>query len=321
MEIVLAVFCGFVLDLIFGDPQHIPHPIRFIGLLIEKTEYLFRKIFPKTKIGEIIGGVFLNITVLLITYSVAFFIIKGLGYINPSLKIASEILFCYQIFATKSLKTESMRVHKYLIKNDMINSRKYLSWIVGRDTENLESKEITKAVVETIAENTSDGVIAPMIYMLIGGAPLGFLYKAANTLDSMVGYKNDKYINFGKFSAKVDDILNFIPAVLTGILMIIGSLFIGLDTKNGWRIFKRDRNNHERPNSGKPESACAGVLNIQLGGDSFYFGKLYKKKTIGDANREIVADDIVMTNKLMYTTSILSLLVLELIRIIAVVII
>lgn len=318
MEIVLAVLIGFILDLIFGDPHFLPHPIQFIGWLIDINEKILRKILPKNKMGEIIGGVFLNIIVLTVSFLLPFFILKGLKMINPWVGFVVEIIFCYEIFATKSLKTESLRVYKYLKIDDMENSRKYLSWIVGRDTENLDSTQITKAVVETVAENTSDGVIAPMIFMLIGGAPLGFLYKGVNTLDSMVGYKNDKYINFGKFSAIVDDILNFIPAILTGWLMIVGAVFAKLDYKNAFRIYKRDRKNHASPNSGKPESACAGALNVQLAGDAFYFGKLYKKKKIGDTNREIKPDDIVTTNKLMYVSAILGLIIFLGIRIVAV---
>ena len=210
-------------------------------------------------------------------------------------------------------------MYKYIKAGDLQNSRKYLSWIVGRDTESLDFKQITKAVVETVAENASDGVIAPMIFMLLGGAPFGFLYKGVNTLDSMVGYKNDKYLYFVKFSAIIDDILNFIPARITGMAMVLGAFLVGLDGKNAWRIFLRDRHNHASPNSANPESACAGALNIQLAGDAFYFGKLYKKKTIGDDNRAVSAEDIVKATNLMYVASLLSLIVFEGIRLILVV--
>lgn len=319
MEIVIVVAAAFVLDLIFGDPHFLPHPIRLIGLLISGLSKALRKIFPKNKSGEFTAGVLLNIIVLAVSFVVPYYILQGLNMVHPWLKYIAETLFCYQIFAGKSLKQESMRVYKHIKAGDLPNSRKYLSWIVGRDTESLDFKQITKAVVETIAENASDGVIAPMIFMLIGGAPLGFLYKGVNTLDSMVGYKNEKYINFGKFSAIVDDILNFIPARITGLAMVIGAFFIGLDGKNAWKIFLRDRHNHASPNSANPESACAGALNIQLAGDAYYFGKLYKKKTIGDDNRPVCPEDIVKSANLMYAASILSLIVFEGVRLILVV--
>ena len=319
MEIVIIVAVAFLLDLIFGDPYWLPHPIRLIGLLISGCETILGRIFPESKRGALIAGIFLNLIVVATSFAVPFFLLKGLALINPWLRYVVETLFCYQIFAGKSLKQESMRVYKYIKAGDLQNSRKYLSWIVGRDTESLDFKQITKAVVETVAENASDGVIAPMIFMLLGGAPFGFLYKGVNTLDSMVGYKNEKYLYFGKFSAIIDDILNFIPARITGMAMVLGAFLVGLDGKNAWRIFLRDRHNHASPNSANPESACAGALNIQLAGDAFYFGKLYKKKTIGAANRAVSAEDIVKATNLMYVASLLSLIVFEGIRLILVV--
>lgn len=319
MEIVTAVFLGFVLDLIFGDPHRLPHPICLIGNLISKSEKLIRKVFPKSAGGEFAGGILLWFVVVSLSFAVPYTLLWVFGLISPWLKFAAEVLFCYQIFAAKSLKTESMRVHKYIEGEDIENSRKYLSWIVGRDTANLDFKQITKAVIETVAENASDGVIAPMLFMLIGGAPLGFLYKGVNTLDSMVGYKNDHYINFGKWSAVADDVFNFIPARITGLAFVCGSAFVGLDSKKSWEIFKRDRHNHASPNSANPESACAGALHVQLAGDAYYFGKLYKKKTIGDDIRPAEAEDIVRTCRLMYAASVLCLLLFEAVRIILVV--
>lgn len=318
MKIAAAVLIGYILDCIFGDPYNMPHPIRYIGLLISALEKLTRKVFPKSKGGEIVAGAVTNILVLATSFALPFFILWGLGKIHPYLEFAVETFFCYQIFAGKSLKKESMRVGKYVKAGDIENSRKYLSWIVGRDTQDLTFEQIIKAVVETVAENSSDGVIAPMIFMMIGGAPLGFLYKGVNTLDSMVGYKNDKYINFGKVSAIVDDIFNYIPARITGIAMVIASFFTGFDGKNAWKIFKRDRKNHASPNSGQCESAAAGALRIQLAGDAYYFGKLYKKKTIGDPIRPIEPEDIERSVKLMYGASILCLIVFEAIRIVSV---
>lgn len=314
MEIVLIIGAAFVLDLVLGDPRWLPHPICLIGNLISAGEKLLRSVFPKTASGERWAGTVLWFLVISISFAVPFFLLKGLALIQPWAAYLVQTLFCYQILAAKSLKTESMRVYKYIKAEDLENSRKYLSWIVGRDTENLSFKQITKAVVETIAENTSDGVIAPMLFMMIGGAPMGFLYKGVNTLDSMVGYKNDKYINFGRFSARADDVFNYIPARITAAAMIIGAFFTGLDGRNAWRIFLRDRHNHASPNSAHPESACAGALKVQLAGDAYYFGKLYKKKTIGDDNREIEAEDIPRTNRLMYAAAVICLILFSLIR-------
>lgn len=308
MTIIGCVLAGYILDLIIGDPHGLPHPIILIGNFISLVEKLLRKLFPKNNKGEFVAGFFLLIIVVFVTFSASYLILKLAYGANHYLGMAVEAFLCYQIFATKSLKKESMRVYDQIKKNDLNGARKYLSWIVGRDTENLDYEQITKAVVETIAENTSDGVIAPMLFMVIGGAPLGFLYKAINTLDSMVGYKNDKYMYLGRCSAIVDDIANYIPARITGLLFVISSMFIGLDYKNSLKILKRDRRNHASPNSAYPESACAGALNIQLAGDAYYFGKLYQKKTIGDNNREINMNDIVITNKLMYVSSVIAII-------------
>jgi adenosylcobinamide-phosphate synthase len=310
MEILISVVIGFVLDLIFGDPQWLPHPIRLIGLLISKGEIIIRKVFPKTKKGEFIGGLILAPIIIAIAFILPFVIIHLAGKINIYFKIAINSLFCYQILATKSLKTESMRVYYQLVKKDIPSARKFLSWIVGRDTENLMEEGITKATVETIAENTSDGVIAPLIFIVIGGAPLGFLYKAVNTLDSMIGYKNDKYIFFGRFAAKLDDVVNFIPAIISAHIMIAASFITGLDYKNAYRIYKRDKRNHSSPNSAKTESVCAGALNVQLAGDAYYFDKLVKKQTIGDSNRTIQIEDIPTANRLMYATAIMAVIIM-----------
>lgn len=319
MEMVIVVFVAFLLDLLFGDPRWLPHPIRFIGWLIDFLEKAIRSVFPKNKSGEIIGGIVLCVLVVSISFLVPFYLLKGLNAIHPWIKYVVETFFCYQIFATKSLRTESMRVYEHIKHQDIEGSRKYLSWIVGRDTQNLSFTQIIKAVIETIAENTSDGVIAPMLFMMIGGAPLGFFYKAVNTLDSMVGYKNEQYLNFGKFSAIFDDVVNFLPARITGLGMIIAACITEFDGKNAWNMFWRDRHNHSSPNSANPEAACAGALNIQLAGDAYYFGKLYQKKTIGDDHRPVEAIDIPKANKLMYVTASICLVVFETIRIITVV--
>lgn len=298
-----AIIAGFILDLIIGDPRWLYHPVRIIGKMISGGEKLARKVFPKTAKGEFIGGMIMSITVILVSGAVPFFLLWGAGLISPWLRFGLEVFFCCQIFATKSLKTESMKVYYQLKKGNMPEARKFLSWIVGRDTEGLNEKQVTKATVETVAENTSDGIIAPMIYMFLGGAPLAFLYKGVNTLDSMIGYKNDKYLYFGRFAAKTDDVFNFIPAVFSGLIMVFASFICGFNGKNAWKIFLRDRHNHSSPNSAKTEAVCAGALEIQLAGDAWYFGKLVKKKTIGDPLREPEPEDIKRANILLYATA------------------
>lgn len=304
MSIAFSIFTGFLLDSIFGDPRRLPHPICLIGNFISLMEKVLRRAFPKSEKGELAGGAVLAAAVPAAAFGVSFMILRLCEAVSPVLKFAVETFFCYQIFAAKSLKDESMRVYRYVEAGDIENSRKYLSWIVGRDTEELNFEKIDKAVVETVAENTSDGVVAPLIFMAVGGAPLAFLYKGVNTLDSMVGYKNDRYLYFGRASAKLDDLLNFIPARLTGLAMCIGAFITGLDWRTAFRIYRRDRKNHSSPNSAHPESACAGALNIQLGGDAYYFGRLYRKKTIGDDIRPVDSGDIKLAIRLMYAASV-----------------
>lgn len=309
MNTIFILVIAFILDCIFGDPQSLPHPICLIGNLIKRGEVFYRKHVK----NEFLGGMLLTVTVVTLSLLVPFFIIFILGKVNRYLALAINILFFYQILAAKSLKTESMKVYYPLKSGDILDARKFLSWIVGRDTGALDEEGVTKATVETVAENTTDGVVAPMIFLAIGGAPLGFMYKAINTLDSMIGYKNDKYMYFGRFAARLDDVANFIPARITAIFMIIASSFAGLDFKNAFKIYVRDRRNHKSPNSAQTESVCAGALNVQLAGDAYYFGKLTKKPTIGDKNREIEPEDILRANKLMYTTVILILFVIVII--------
>ncbi len=306
----MTVIFGFVLDLIFGDPKWIYHPVCAIGSGINFFERKIREKFPKTESGEKVGGAVLLLIITTLCFFVPAFIIWSIGVFAPII----TIFFAYQIFATKSLKQESMKVFTALKGNDLMEARRYLSYIVGRDTTYLDEKEIIKATVETIAENLSDGVIAPMIYMAMGGVPLAFLYKGINTLDSMVGYKNEKYLYFGRASAVADDIANFIPSRISALLMLMASFFMELDYKNAAKIFKRDRLNHKSPNSAQTESVCAGALNVQLGGNSYYFGKLCEKQTIGDNNRDINVDDIKKTNDLMVASAVIGVIFLAVIN-------
>ena len=313
MLTLVAITLGFILDLIIGDPHSLPHPICLIGNLISWLEKVLRKIFSFSEKGLLCGGAVLVLLVTGTCFVIPFAILKLAGMINPWLAFAVETIMFYQIFATKCLRDESMKVYYALQKRDLDEARLMLSWIVGRDTKNLTEAEVTKGAVETIAENTADGIIAPMFYMFIGGAPLAFLYKGINTMDSMVGYKNDKYLYFGRCAAKLDDVANFIPARITGLVMVAAAYFLNLDAKQGWKTFCRDRYNHLSPNSAMTESVAAGALNIQLGGGHFYFGKWVYKDTIGDDIRPVKAEDIVTTNNLLYMTAVLSLILFALI--------
>ena len=312
---LVALVMGYILDLIFGDPYWMPHPVRFIGNLISILEKVIRRFMPKTKRGEYIGGIILTVMVVSISMVIPLVIILMAKSINTYLALTVETFMCYQILATKSLKVESMKVYDELAKNDLPSARKAVSMIVGRDTKDLTFSGVAKAAVETVAENTSDGIIAPMIFIAIGGAPMGFFYKAINTMDSMVGYKNERYINFGRFAAKLDDVVNYLPARISAYQMILSSFFLRYDYKNAFKIYKRDRYNHASPNSAQTESVCAGALDVQLAGNAYYFGKLYEKPTIGDDIREINYDDIKKANRLLYCTSIISLVIISVIKI------
>ena len=311
---LLAVILGFILDLIVGDPHWLYHPIRLVGHLISGLEKLLRSIFPKTEQGELIAGGFLLVLTAGITTASAWELLLAAGLVHPYLRFVLEVIMCYWVLATKSLKTETMKVYDALKSGDLKKARFAVSMVVGRDTEVLDDIGVTKAAVETVAENASDGVIAPLLFLMIGGAPLGFFYKAVNTMDSMVGYKNDKYLYFGRAAAKFDDVLNYIPARLSGMLMCGAAAFCGMDPKNAWRIYRRDRYNHSSPNSAHTEATAAGAMHIQLAGNAYYFGKLYEKPTLGDPDRPVEYEDIPRVNRLLYATAILSLVVFGLVK-------
>lgn len=308
-----AIVAGFILDLIFGDPHWLPHPICLIGNLIGFLEKNLRRLLAPGKTALLLGGALMVVIVLSLSFAVPYAVLMLAEQVSPWLRFALETIMFYQIFATKCLRDESMKVYTALHNNDLEDARVKLSWIVGRDTKELTAEEVTKGAVETVAENTADGIIAPMFYMFIGGAPLAFLYKGINTMDSMVGYKNDKFLYFGRCAAKLDDVANFIPARITGILMILASYFLNMNAAGAWKIFWRDRYNHLSPNSAMTESVTAGALNIQLGGDHYYFGKLVHKDTIGDNIRPVEAEDIVAVNNLLYMTAVISLLLFSLV--------
>lgn len=309
-----AILAGFIMDLLIGDPHWMYHPVRLIGKLITVLETMLRKIFSKTEDGERKSGFVLVVLVCGISVFTVWGLMKLAYYLNFWCGFLLEVIMCYQLFAVRSLKDESMKVYKELAKQDLEASRKAVSMIVGRDTENLTIEGVTKATVETIAENTSDGTLAPMFYMFIGGPVLGWFYKAVNTMDSMVGYKNEKYIHFGRYAAKFDDVMNYIPARLCGLLMIFASYILKMDWKNAKKIFLRDRFNHASPNSAQTEAVMAGALRIQLAGDAWYFGKRYEKPTIGDALRPVEIEDIPRANRLLNATAIVSFIIFGIVR-------
>ena len=308
---IYALAAGFILDLIIGDPRWLYHPVCVIGNLIALLEKILRKIFPKTDKGELVAGTVEVILVCLFSGGIPFLILHFLYGISAWAGLALETFWCYQLLATKSLKTESMKVYDRLKNGTLDEARYAVSMIVGRDTQSLTEEGVTKAAVETVAENSSDGIIAPMFYMAIGGVWLMFLYKGINTMDSMLGYKNDKYLYFGRCAAKLDDVANYIPARISGWLMV--AAFVKMDVKNAAKIYRRDRRNHASPNSAQTEAAMAGALDVQLAGNAYYFGKLYEKPTIGDAIRPIEVEDIRRSNHLLYATVILGVIVFMLI--------
>lgn len=310
---IIAFIAGFVLDLLIGDPHFIPHPVRLIGSLISlldkrlNSDVKYNSSENEANLTKYKRGVLLAFTVIFATFAVSVIILVAAYSINLYAGVIAEAVMTWQILATKCLRVESMRVYDALRTDGVDAGRRAVSMIVGRDTSVLDESGVTRAAVETVAENTSDGVIAPMLYTAIGGPVLGFVYKAVNTMDSMLGYKNDKYMYFGRFAARLDDVVNFIPARISAYLMIAAA-FIGgrqFDGRNAYRIFKRDRFNHASPNSAQTESVCAGALRVQLAGDAVYFGKLVKKKYIGDGLREIEYEDIKRANRLMYITAFL----------------
>ncbi|QSX09628.1 cobalamin biosynthesis protein CobD [Alkalibacter rhizosphaerae] len=300
MEIL---FLAFLLDLILGDPYWLYHPVRAIGAYINFEERLIRRYFKED--GALrAAGVALALDTVLVTVLVVWGILWLGDRIHPILGYVLKVYFVYASISLKSLRYEGLQVVKAL-KSGLQAGRERLRYIVGRDTKDLSEQEVVKATVETIAENTTDGVIAPMLYALLFG-PLGSMaFKAVSTLDSMVGYQNDKYIDLGRFSAKTDDVLNYIPARLTGPLMVVASFFLSLDLKRAWKILKRDHANHKSPNSAWSESAAAGALGIQLGGAHEYGGVLVEKPTIGDGTREAREEDIRSTIHLMFMSAVL----------------
>lgn len=322
LYLLLDVAIAYILDLFFGDPYWLPHPVRFIGWLIKNTEKVLRNLInsrEKSKGGdkagkERVAGIVLALAVVSLTFLLVFIILKIAGLISPVLFHIVNIYFIYSALAARCLANEAFKVYDVLNKKDIVEARKRLSMLVGRQTEHLNEEEVIRGVVETTAENTVDGVVSPLIYAIIGsifgiGAPLVYAFKAVSTLDSMVGYMNDKYINFGRASAKIDDAANYIPARFTGVLIPVSAFFCGKNFSKSFLIMLRDRRKHKSPNCAYPEAAVAGALGVRIGGNNVYFGKVVEKPTIGDPDKKLEARDISDTVKLMYVTSLLALLI------------
>ena len=303
MMTVWAVLGGFVLDALFGDPAWLPHPVVYMGKAISKLEKFLRPRLPKTPQGELLGGAIVAFCLPVGTFLLTGLVCWGAARLHPLLGLAVQMFWCGQALAARGLVQESTNVYKELKKPDLPGARKAVSRIVGRDTAELTAEGVTKAAVETVAENASDGVIAPLLYMLIGGAPLALTYKAINTMDSMLGYKNEKYLYFGRVPAKLDDVANYLPSRLAALLWVAAAAFTHNDAKGAWKIWRRDRRRHASPNSAQTESACAGALGVQLAGPAYYGGQYSPKLTIGDALRPIEPEDILRANQMMYVAS------------------
>ncbi len=314
MEIIAAALLGFIVDLLLGDPIWMPHPVVYMGKGISFLEKRLRRLFPKTKEGEGIAGFFLVLFLLLATLLLSAGLLLLAGLLSFWLRFAIEVLWSWQVLALRDLKKESMLVYQKLEGESLEEARWALSRIVGRDTESLSEEGVIKAAVETVAENFSDGVIAPLFYLLIGGPVLALLYKAVNTMDSMLGYKNEIYLYFGRSAAKLDDLVNYLPARISALLLIAVSGFCGGKRKQAFRIWKRDRRKHASPNSAQTEAVVAGALEVELAGPAYYFGQYYEKERIGDPIRPIEAEDIRRANRMNYAAGLLSLLLFTGIR-------
>ena len=310
MTVLAAALCGFLLDLLLGDPAWMLHPVILMGKGIAFLEKLFRPEFPKTAKGEFRAGFCLVLSLTLDAFLSACLLLWLTGKIHPWLQFGLMVLWSWQVLAMKGLRAESMRVYDRLMHGTLEEARSAVSRIVGRDTQELNAEGVTKAAVETVAENFSDGVIAPLFYLLLGGPALALCYKAVNTMDSMIGYKNEKYLYFGRCAARLDDAANYIPSRLSALLLIGAAFLSGANGKSAWRIWRRDRRNHASPNSAQTEAAMAGALEVQLGGPANYFGEYYDKPTIGDPARPVEPEDIRRANRLMYLGGFLGMLLL-----------
>lgn len=308
MTVTLAVLCGCVLDALLGDPvvPHFPHPVVVMGRIITRLEKFLRRRFPATPKGERAAGACLAALLPVGTLAVTGLICFGGAAVHPAIGFVFQVLWCWQALAMRDLAHESRGVYTALSSGDLAAARSAVGRIVGRDTDALTAQGVVRAAVETVAENFSDGVFAPLFYMLLGGAPLAMAYKAVNTMDSMVGYKNARYLHFGYAAAKLDDVANYIPARLAALFWIGAAGLTGQNMAGAWRIWRRDRRKHASPNAAQCEAACAGALGVRLAGPASYFGERYDKPTIGDDMRPVEPEDILRANKMLYAASFLA---------------
>ena len=299
-----------LLDALFGDPAAIPHPVVLMGKAISFLEKKLRAAFPKTERGERAGGTCLSLILLAGTFGVSAGLLVLAVLIHPAVLLALELFWGWQCLAMRGLIRESRGVQKALERGTIDDARRAVARIVGRDTKELDASGVTRAAVETVAENFSDGVIAPLFWFLIGGAAFSLCYKAINTMDSMLGYRNERYLNFGRFPAKLDDAANYLPSRIAALLLILAAGPCGESVRGARRIWRRDRRNHASPNSAQTESAMAGALGVRLGGPASYFGEIHDKPTIGDPDREIRPDDIRRANRMMAAASVFGAILL-----------
>lgn len=305
---LLAIICGFCLDLLLADPAWMPHPVICMGKAITSLEKFLCPRLPQTPQGELRGGILLAAAMPLGTLLVCGGACALADWLHPAAGFLIQVLWCWQALALRGLAAESRKVCRELSAGNLPAARQAVSRIVGRDTQSLTAEGVAKAAVETVAENFSDGVAAPLFYMLLGGAPLAMVYKSINTMDSMVGYKNSRYLYFGRAAARLDDAANFLPSRLAAFLWIAAAFLTGHNARNAYYIWRRDRRNHASPNSAQTESACAGALGVQLAGPASYFGKIYEKPTIGDPLRPVEPEDILRANRMLYVAGLLALL-------------
>ena len=313
--VLQIIIPAFLLDCVLGDPQNSFHPIRLIGRLITSGVTVFQRLLTKNHKLVFASGTAFTIIMVTFVYSITTVLLASCHFVGPWFGYVTEIVLCYFLIAPRALHDESMKVHNSLQNGEICSARTNLSMIVGRDTANLEADGVICATVETIAENFSDGVIAPLFFIAIGGVPLGFAYKTINTLDSMIGYRNEKFEHFGKFAARVDDAVNYIPARISAIFMILAAFVTNINGDKAFQVYCRDRKKHKSPNAAQTEAVCAGALGLQLGGDSYYAGKLVSKPTIGDPVVSPIPLHIIQANRLMYTATIIGILTMLLVQI------
>ena len=305
MLILYAMSIGFLLDLLFGDPAWLPHPVVWMGRFITVYERRVRPLFPKTPRGELWCGVLLAVSLPLLTFAIARGVCLLARRLHPAAELAVQSFWCAQALAARGLAAESGHVYEALRRGDLPGARKAVSRIVGRETERLDAEGVTKAATETVAENFCDGVAAPLLYMTLGGAPLALAFKAVSTMDSMVGYKTERYLYFGRAAARFDDAANYLPARISALFWIAAAALTGQNARGAFRIWRRDARKTSSPNAGQTESACAGSLGVQLSGPAWYFGTLYEKAPLGDARRPVVPEDILRANRMMLCASVL----------------